>query len=350
MARGNSDITKFFTRLEDALPDIKKKVEDIKDFTKEFIKVSAQEAPDILPKISKKGLTKKVEKRQEAEDLRYNIAELILRMEQVPEKDRPKKFSAVRKNLKYYFSENTKAIKAMDIVLSGLAKKKLPKSLNNFGDELFKGLEKAIKGDIESGHYVNIKGPIISFAYYLQITFKTEDKTKQTVFVVLSKDFNQDSLKATRLKLNIFTNKFRRPPYDRSEPATNILNTLKLVLKVLEAKGFGGNISVKLDPTKYKTNKEELKKAKAKYYRVTAHKNVIKISQPAMSMYKEGTVKEDYTRVTALLADAKKILDADKRKLSFKYDTVTVYSKELGKQLITYIITFYPRNVVDYLR
>jgi ribosomal protein S8 len=336
--------------LEDALPDIKKRVEDIKEFTKEFIKVSAQEAPDILPKLSRKGLMKKVEKRQDAEDLRYNIAELILRMEQVPEKDRPKKFSAVRKNLKYYFSENTKAIKAMDLVLAGLAKKKLPKSLNNFGDDLFKGLKKAITGDLESGHYVNIQGPVISFAYYLQITFKKEDKTKQTVFIVLSKDFNQDSLKATRLKLNIFTNKFRRPPYDRSEPATNILNTLKLILKVLEAKGFGDSITVKLDPTKYKTNKEELKKAKAKYHKVSVHKNVVKISQPERDMHKEGTVKEDYNKVTALLADAKKIFDADKRKLGFTYDTVSVYSKELGKQLLTYIITFHPRKVVDYLR
>lgn len=353
MARGKTrDIQKLFTRLEDALPDIKKKVEDIQEFTTELVKISAQEQipiHNLLPKLGKKGLTQKVEKRQQAEDLRYNIAELLLRMEQVPEKERPKKYSSVRKNLQYYFKENTKAIKDMDVVLSGLAKKKLPKSLQKFGDDLFEGLRRAVAGKIDTGHYVNVEGPVISFAYYLQITFDKQFDN-QLVYIIISKDFNQNSLKATDIKLNVFTKKFKRPPYKQGSPITNPLNTLKLVLKILEAKGFEDAVTLKLDKTKFKVNKEELNKVKKKYYKVTVSKNIIKISQPALDMYKKDTVDLDYTKLSALLADAKKVFDADKRKLGFTYDTITVYSKELGKHLLTYVITFNPRKVVDYLR
>jgi hypothetical protein len=240
------DEIKLLTQIKDVLPSIKKQVKEIEEFAKKFRQSIAAEGEPV-PKISLKGLEKKLNKLKEAETTLYKIVELNLRLESFFEGKRSKKLSETQKQLTGLSNILEKSVSDIQTALADLSKKKLPKHLKTFGNTLFKALVKGgLKGKQTKGYYIDITSNVMTFVYYLEVQAKTE-KGAATVYIVLSKALNLNNLKPSRIRLSVFNKVFKRPPYDwkNYREVTTTIEATQIIITILAALGYGDLLASK---------------------------------------------------------------------------------------------------------
>jgi len=345
------DEEKLLLQIEDSIPEIKDRINKIRKFSKKFRQIITA-APAAPLKISRKGLEAKLTKLKEAEEILYSINDLSMKMDQhFGKKKATQRRARTKKELTGLSKVLQKSIDEINNSVAALAKRKAPKPLKLFGKSVFKVMNKTLVNKGQENFYIDITGPIITFVFYLKVPVKLEGKEKHDLFIVISREFNQNTLKMSGYKLSIFRNVFRRPPYDYRSAKDIPTETaaVKMIMMVLEGLGYGDILTKKIDVKNlYKRDMKALKELKDKYIKVAVSKNNVQLFVNSKDIRDPKTYKVAHSALKELLVDIKTIFNADKRKLGFIYKIGEKYYKNNPVTIVD--VTFNPRAAIDLIR
>jgi len=335
------DLEKMLTRIEDILPQLAQKVDRISKYAESFQKALASPI-----KISRKHLEPRIVKLQESNSLLQTIGDLIIRLDQYfKDEPKPKRLTKAKKTLQKLSINLEKSNKEIKRGLGGLAKRKVPKGLREFGIDIFKPLKKLLEGKKEVGYDMSMRGNEIYFSYYLKVTGKIgESRIKRTFYVVLSQDFNQSTSLLSPRRLRIFKNVLPDLPYmgDAYYPK-NLVITIETALTMISALGFSSFLKKLPRKSLYKPVKTIVRRLEKKYLMVRVKTNAVYIAVKKSDITHRGKIKEEKTY--PIILDAKRVFRADRRKLGFLTDMTS------GKKgMMIFRFRFFPRDVLKYIR
>ena len=335
------DLEKMLTRIEDILPQLAKKVEKISKYAESFQKALASPI-----KVSRKHLEPRIVKLQESNSLLQTIGDLIIRLDQYFKDERkPKRLTKAKKTLQKLSIDLEKSNREIKKGLAGLAKRKVPKGLREFGSDIFKPLKKVLEGKKEVGYDMSMKGNEIYFSYYLKVSGKIgESRIKRTFYVVLSQDFNQNTSLLSPRRLRVFKNVLPDLPYagDAYYPK-NLVITIETAMTMISALGFSSFLKKLPRRSLYKPVKTVVKRIEKKYPMVKVKTNAVYIAVKKSKIMKRNKVIEEL--VYPIILDAKRVFRADKRKLGFLTDMTPG-----KKDMMIFRFRFFPRDVLKFVR
>lgn len=349
----NKDLQKIVTRVKDLLPVLKKRVAKIAKYASQvrdlFVKGAAGSRKP--PRINVKALQNDLSNVKMANETLYHMAELQMRLDHLFKgRRKPKSVTTMRKKLQELSATVEDSIKDMEKALSEVSRKKIPRLLKEFGDDLFKGLDAVLIGKKVKGHAIALAGTRIHFVYYLQITGKLKDsKIKRTAYVTISQIFDKPVGKLWPPEIKIFRDQLPKPPFKGNMYKTkSVIGAMETIPLMIDALGLPGLIKKRPKMSKYKPILAALVDAEDKYPAVKVKDNVIIIAVKRSDVTApSGKVAE--LKLQPIMLDATKIFNAKRRKLGFKHEVIHKSIRGIGNAVVIRM-RFYPLRALKYIR